>query len=233
VLIKSTGAIVYAMLAFPAALFTRAKTQLRVALVLAILTAAYPITKVTGLFPEEFLVNIALDLSADRADSLQDRFDNDIILADRARERMLWGWGPFGRSRIYDSSGKDISVTDGWWIIQLGGRGAVGLGALFGMLLLPIVFAYRQYKKIPDKKARQLLGSLALICVFYVIDLMPNGLYNSLPFFLSGALLGLTEGIVAAAKKNIPLPAQQQMALNQRQPPLGAKAARIGGEHNR
>jgi hypothetical protein len=233
IFIKSTGAIAYGMAAFPIALFTRPKTQLRFAFVTAILIAAYPITKVSGVFPEEMLVNIALELSADRADSLQDRFDNDIILANRARERLLWGWGPFGRSRVYDDTGKDISVTDGWWIIQLGGRGAVGLACLFGFLLLPIVYAHRNLKKIPDKKDRMLIANLAIICAVYVLDLLPNGLYNTLPFFLSGALLGVTEGIIAAARKNMPLPMQQQpmMAAAAPQPPIGSKAARLGGEH--
>lgn len=201
IFIKSTGAIVYALAAFPAAWFTSAKFQLRLGMILAVLAGAYPALKVTGLFPEEEMVNLALSITADRADSLQDRFDNDIMLTNRARERILFGWGPYGRGRVYDDTGKDISVTDGWWIIQLGGRGAVGLGILFGFLLLPIFYLHRNQKKIPDKKDRLLLGSLSLCCVFYVIDLMPNGLYNSLPFFLSGMLLGLTEGIIAAAKK--------------------------------
>ena len=105
---------------------------------------------------------------------------------------MLWGWGAFGRGRVYDDTGKDISVTDGWWIIQLGGRGAVGLACLLGLLLLPIAYAYRNCRKIPDKKDRMLIGNLAIIAVFYTLDLLPNGLYNSLPFFFSGALLGVT-----------------------------------------
>jgi hypothetical protein len=207
---KSTGAVFFGLFSIPAAIFLKAKSQVRLAVILGIAFAIYPFAKVTGLFPEEKLVNFALDISADRADSLQDRFDNDLMLSNRARERILFGWGPYGRARVYDSDGNDISVTDGWWIINLGNRGFIGLYCLLGLLILPIVGTTKKLPKVPDKKDRILIGGLTLICVFYALDLLLNGLYNTLPFFLSGALLGLSEQM---SKMQRPMPMRGPMPM--------------------
>lgn len=194
---KSTGAVFFGVFSLPSVIFLKAKSQVRLAVILAFAFSAYPFAKVTGLFPEEQLVNLAIDIAgADRADSLQDRFDNDLMLAERARERIYFGWGPYGRARVYDTDGNDISVTDGWWIINLGNRGLIGLYCLIGLLVLPIITCTKKLPKVPDKKDRILVGGLCLINMFYALDLLLNGLYNTMPFFLSGALLGLTEQMI-------------------------------------
>ena len=52
-------------------------------------------------------------------------------------ERPVWGWGGWGRNRVFDTSGRDVSVTDGMWVIYLGVYGLVGLVAWTALLLLP------------------------------------------------------------------------------------------------
>ena len=52
----------------------------------------------------------------DRAGSLEFRLDNEDMLIARAMQRPLFGWGGWGRARVHDEDGKDISVTDGLWI---------------------------------------------------------------------------------------------------------------------
>ena len=76
-------------------------------------------------------------VGADRAKSLQFRFRNEDMLAEKALRRAMWGWGRFGKSRVYDENGKDISTTDGLWIITLGISGIVGLTAVTAIYLLP------------------------------------------------------------------------------------------------
>ena len=85
----------------------------------------------TNVLGTQVLLEAAGDVSPARRQSLAFRFDNEEILLRHARERMAFGWGTFGRHRVRDPiTGKDTSVTDGYWIIALGSQGAVGLLAI-------------------------------------------------------------------------------------------------------
>ena len=83
----------------------------------------YPLLRAEGLFPDKLLVGIAEQVNVERAGSLLTRFEQEQQLLDRSSERPIFGWGRFGRSRVYDEYGKDISLTDGLWIITLGSSG--------------------------------------------------------------------------------------------------------------
>lgn len=202
VLVKSTGALVIAAVHVPAAFFLSSRAQVRLAAFGALLAFAYPITKATGAFPAESMVELAMNTSAERAQSLKDRFDQDIMLIDHANNKKWFGWGGFARHRILDSTGKDISVTDGYWIIQYGVRGAVGLFGTFGLLLFPLLGASRAVNRIRDKKDRLLFSSFCLVLIVYVFDLLPNGLYNVLPFFIAGGITSLA--IVLPQERDAP-----------------------------
>ncbi|MCK9912753.1 hypothetical protein MXD81_26600, partial [Microbacteriaceae bacterium K1510] len=77
---------------------------------LVLLALLYPSLRASDLFPTTQLYNMALSVSEDRAGSLKFRFDQEQQLLDHARERFLFGWGRFGRNRLYDeSSGDDLS----------------------------------------------------------------------------------------------------------------------------
>lgn len=201
ILCKSTGAIVYGVAVVPLILASRPKRQLAVAGVVAVLVFAYPALRSLDYFPNDMVLDLANSVSEERGESLAFRFGNEVQLAKKARERMWWGWGGYGRNRIYsDDTGLDISVTDGFWIIQFGGRGLVGMVCSFALMLLPVLIARRKLREIPDPAAQQLVGGLALIVVFFATDLLPNGLYNMLPYFLAAALLGSVQGLVQKAK---------------------------------
>ena len=195
VLCKSTGAIVLALALIPVALLTSPRRQLQVAALLAAICAIYPASKVVGFFPGDDMVEVAIDyINVERAQSMDDRFLNDEILVDRAARKLWFGWGDYGRHRVFDEqTGKDISVTDGYWIIQLGSRGVMGLGIAFTLLLLPAFLALRASRRIPDREQRLMLAGMALIHMVYVFDLLPNGLYNTLPFFFAGGLARLAK----------------------------------------
>jgi hypothetical protein len=194
---KSTGAAIYGLVAVPLLLFTRPKTQLKVAAIIAALVVAYPSLRSSDLFPVQSLVSAAHSLSPDRADSLDFRFNNEDVLLKKARERVYFGWGSYGRNLVYDEWGKEASVTDGYWIIVLGWRGAVGALAAFGLLLLPAWIAVRRYKRIHDRKQQYLVAGLTLMLVITVADHIPNGLFHNYPYFMAGALLGLVRALTA------------------------------------
>jgi hypothetical protein len=110
---------------------------------------------------------------------------------DKAREQLWFGWGGFGRNRLYDDAGRDTAVTDGYWIIVLGSGGLVQLVCSFGLLLYPVIRVARVLRRVREPRDRFLLAGLAVALVCYVFDLLPNGMYNPIPLFLAGALTRL------------------------------------------
>src|SRR5262249_23304222 len=71
VLCHSLGALIYSAVAAPLVMFTKPRTQVRVAAVLALLTIAYPVSRAMGLIPVERINEFVLEkFGADRAGSL-------------------------------------------------------------------------------------------------------------------------------------------------------------------
>jgi hypothetical protein len=127
-------------------------------------------------------------LSEERRDSLAFRFNNEDRLLAHARERIWFGWGN-GRNRIYNETGEDVSVTDGYWIIILGIGGAVGFSIALGALAGPVLWARRRLASHGDRSEKTMLAGLALMLALGSVDLLPNGLYSVTPFFLTGVLI--------------------------------------------
>lgn len=151
---------------------------------------AYMGFRATGKWSAESMVEIASAVHPERGRSLEGRLVNDTMLADKALERPAFGWGGWGRSRIYDENGKDICVTDGLWIIALGTTGLVGLASLTGILTLPPLLLLRRYP------ARQWLDPqiapaavAAVLVVLYMVDNLFNAMFNPVYFMAAGGLI--------------------------------------------
>jgi hypothetical protein len=199
VLCKTLGALLYGAVLVLLVRFTRPQMQLRIALVLVTIALLYPMLRAADLFPTGAMVEMAEAIDADRAQSLKFRFDNEDILLERAWQRFTFGWGRFGRNRIYDvESGRDVSVTDGRWIITMGQFGFVGFLAEFGLLALAVVRAAQAAKFASDENEQVMLGALALIVAINVVDLLPNASLSPWTWLLAGALLGRAEALRAA-----------------------------------
>ncbi len=188
----SMGAAVYLLVCLPLLILARPRVHVRVGAMLATVVLAYPVLRAADLFPVKPLLDVFARFSQDRADSLAFRFDNEAQLVQKALERVVFGWGGFARAHIFGEWGKDISVTDGQWIIAFGDTGAVGFLGLFGMLVGPVVLAWRRITAIPRGPTRVLVAGMALTTALNVVDLLPNGLYSALPLFYAGALAGVT-----------------------------------------
>src|SRR5262249_16955565 len=114
VLCKTVGALIYAVALLPIVRFASARMQLRVATVLTVVALLYPSLRAADLVPTETMLSLAASFSDDRAESLAFRFYNEKKLLDHASERFWFGWGRFGRNRIFDlDSGRDESISDG------------------------------------------------------------------------------------------------------------------------
>ncbi len=193
-LCRSLGSFVYGAVMLLVVALTRGSLARRLALALAVLVVLFPPLRTSGVFPTDRAVAIAERFSEERAQSLRFRFDNEDALLDRALLRPAFGWGGFGRARVFDDEGRDLSITDGFWIIWLGERGVVGFTLAFGLLTAPIVVAFRRTRRIGQARLRVMVEALALVVAIHAVDLLPNGLFSQLTFFFAGALWGVAQG---------------------------------------
>jgi hypothetical protein len=195
VLCKTAGSTIYGAILVPLVIFTGPKTQVRFAVLLVSVALLYPMLRAEGLVPTQILLDQAQSISSDRSASLETRFFNEDQLLARASQRLLFGWGRYGRSFIYNSNGTETSLTDGFWIILIGSFGVVGFLGGFGLLALPVFAAARALRFADSAKERILLSSLALILAINIFDLLPNNSLRPWTWLLAGALLGRAEAL--------------------------------------
>jgi hypothetical protein len=175
-------------------------------------------------FPDEYLVDTAARFSQDRAGSLKFRFDNEEILYEKAMERPLFGWGGWGRSRVYDKHGEDISTPDGKWVILLGVYGLFGFLTFFGMLTIPIFQAHRSLGRVAPAN-QVVLAALSLLAACYAVDMLPNAGYAQIPIFVAGAVSGLAKGMAeeGTASRFDPRVVARVLGMLRRMPQVGTR----------
>jgi hypothetical protein len=212
VMCKTVSSLVYGIFLVPLVRFAKPKMQMRIALALVTLALLYPTLRSSGFVPTERAVELAESVSADRAKSLKDRFDNENILLDHARRRFWFGWGRWGRNRVFDVWGNDISLTDGTWIITIGEFGFVGFMTLFGLLALPVFRVASALRYTRSNNEKVFLAALSLILAINIFDLLPNSPLRPWTWLLAGALLGQAEALQAFARR-------QRVSWQSNQPP--------------
>lgn len=191
-LVKSVGAIV--LLAAGVAAFSGAsRTRTRVPLVvLVLIPIVYIGARATGSWSADLLVDTARHaVGEERAASLEFRLANEKALAKRALERPYFGWGGWGRARIYDEYGRDVSTTDSLWVIALGNNGVVGLGALLMTFILPVMMSLKRLPVALWMHPRAgAVAALAVIMAMWLNDSLLNAMISPLYPLLAGALAG-------------------------------------------
>lgn len=200
ILCKSAGALLYSFVVGIVVRWLPPRTQIRIAIVLVSIAVLYPVLRITDTFPNEILVDLASSIDQKRADSLKFRFDQERQLLNHASERLVFGWGRYGRNRIYEESGKDSSVTDGAWIQTVGQFGLIGFVAQFGLLAWPVYRAASAYRYVGTERERVLLAVIALIVALGLVEQLPNSSISSWSWLLAGALLGISERILKRAR---------------------------------
>lgn len=204
VLCKSMGALLYGLVWVPLVRWSTPRLQMRIALCLVTVAFIYPLLRTADLVPTMTILDAAGTLSAERAYSLKVRFDQEGQLLERALQRPIFGWGRFGRARIYDDYGNDISLTDGRWIITLGQSGLFGFIAEFGLLILPVFAASSAIRFATSPPDKILLAALTLILAINIFDLIPNSWLVPWTWLLAGSLLGRAEALKIAARATRP-----------------------------
>jgi tetratricopeptide (TPR) repeat protein len=138
----------------------------------------------------------------DRAQSLEYRFLCEDLLAAKALQQPIFGWGGWSRSSVYwepDSEWKKTVATDGLWIIILGNKGFVGEALFYLALVLPAILFVRRFPPRMWGDPRLAAGTLAatFLCL-YMIDCLMNGFVNIIYITLAGGLISLEPGQLRA-----------------------------------
>lgn len=204
-LCKSGAALVYGAVLMPLVRWGRPRVQTKIAAALVCLALLYPVMRIANVFPTNLVFDVASNINQDRAFSLKFRFDQEEQLLHRASERLVFGWGRYGRNRIHvetwEGLAGDASVTDGRWIITLGQFGLIGFLSEFGLLGVSVFFAARSLRSTESFRIAVLLAGLALLVTANIIELLPNSTLLPWTWLLVGTLLGVSEaGLVKAPK---------------------------------
>lgn len=223
ILCKAAGSLVYLLVFGPVIRFLSPKRQVTLAVTLAVIGLCYPILRTSNLFPTIELVNLASSVSEDRAASLKTRFDQEDQLLAHASDRFYFGWGRFGRSRVYDEYGKDITLTDGRWIITFGTFGALGFLAEFGLLVIPILKMAKSLRFSRSHRERHLLAATTVILAVSVVEQLPNDCLNAWIWLIAGAVSAQADRLRLMTKPGISLasafrPPQQMNSTKALQP---------------
>ncbi len=225
ILSKSLGALAITLLLIPVVLLLGTRLQLTVAAIIAAMILFYPMLRGAGVIPVDRISSLAYSINPGRAASLDHRLVNEDLLLERAREKPIFGWGSWGRNRIYEEeTGRDLSTTDGQWIIQVGRYGWVGYLGQFGILCFGIMLLWWRSKSYQITLAT---AGLAVVLTGNLIDLIPNATLTPLTWLMAGALVGRIEfGRISEAATE---PDQEQASSASRYTRFGPKEDRSRG----
>jgi tetratricopeptide (TPR) repeat protein len=205
VLCKATGAMIL-LLAGLVILWLVQKTKSTWPVwVLILLPPVYAAVRTTGLWSGRQVTELtAKYLGEERAYSIETRFYNEVILIEKALQRPIFGWGGYGRSRVFDESGKDIVLTDGYWVITFGSNGIVGVASLLGIFAAPLLVLLKR-QPVATWADREMVpvAALAVILGLYSVDNLSNATPNPLNPLMAGGLCGLPA--IASGRRRSPL----------------------------
>ena len=191
---RSMGPILLALMFVPVLLLLSPRLHLRLAAAAALLVIAYPLIRGGGLIPTDTLVQWVAAISPDRAQSLGFRFDNEDLILAHAAEKMLFGWGGWGRFLPHDPlTGRVQAIVDGQWMLNIGEDGWLGYVASFGLLGLPLVMLALRRGPVPLA-----VSAVALILAANLVDMLPNATLIPFTWLMVGALWGYAEARVTA-----------------------------------
>lgn len=197
-MIRSLGAYIYLFYGL-IILFTTKWFRTNLPLLCLIAGISYYLfINVNGAFNGSEIVASIAQFNPERAQSLGFRLKNEEALIEKARQQILFGWGGWGRNRVYEENWRgevvDVSITDSFWIITFGTRGVVGVISITTAMLLPIVrfclwgYPARNWFNPKIAPAAVLAVGLSL----FMLDCLLNAMFNPVFPLISGGLSGLS-----------------------------------------
>ncbi|MBI5071119.1 MAG: hypothetical protein HZB56_23115 [Deltaproteobacteria bacterium] len=217
-LCKSTGAAALLLVGIAVLEGTRLLRLPVLVLLLAAVPPVYCAARLAGWAGDGLVAAAANSVAAERAQSVGYRFVHETALVEKAMERPWLGWGRWGRSRIHDPSGRDVSVTDSMWIIALGETGLVGLLSLGLVLGLPVLLLLRAAPARHWAEPRVAsAAALAAVALIGMVDDLLNTMATPAVLVIAGALISLWVAARAAravpARRARPGPAAPRLPL--------------------
>lgn len=209
--LRSTGAAILLVGLIGAAEFIQFSRLRPVLLAMVLVPMGYIVLRSVGWYGHE-LVNVAEQVfGEDRAGSLDTRLENDAIIADKAMQKPLFGWGGWGRWRVDDEFGNDITISDSWWAILLGSTGFFGLICTYATFISPLIPLSRH-----KARTRIFIGPLGAAwalgfgVLLFVLDTLFNAMPNTSFMLMSATLVSVLPLVSPAAMRR--MLAQQQHA---------------------
>ncbi|MEP1330928.1 hypothetical protein [Pseudophaeobacter sp.] len=194
ILCKSLASLAYGLSFVPLVALAPARWQIRIALGLAAVAITYPMLRNLGLIPIDAILAQAEAISADRAQSLGYRFENEALMLGRAAEKPWFGWGGWGRNLVRDlETGAIISIPDGHWILVFGTLGWLGYLAEMGLLTLPLVLLGIEIRRRQVSEISPYATPIALILAATMVDMMLNDTLVPVTWLCAGSILGYAE----------------------------------------
>lgn len=188
---KSFGALLLATFIGAATYLLKYRRLVTILAISGLVIIAYPALRGAGLIPVDKFAAITADYSEDRAGSFQTRIDNEDKLLEKTERKPFFGWGTWGRGRVYttDWAGNDVdtTITDGTWIIIISSFGWIGYIACFGLLAYPTFRALRYRRQFSQSGP---CVALLAVLVINLFDLLPNASLSPLTWLIAGALSG-------------------------------------------
>jgi hypothetical protein len=168
--------------------YTRGRAAL---IALVLIPPTYIFLRASGLWHGEQIVSIVEMFNQTRADSLEFRIRNEDLLVTKALQKPAFGWAGWNRARVYDAWGRDVSITDGRWVIELGNHGILGAASGFASMLLPLALLTSRFppRRLLSREMAPALA-LAMITALYAIDSLPNAMSNPVFMLGGGAVVG-------------------------------------------
>jgi hypothetical protein len=191
-LCKSTGAA--ALLLAGLAVLEGTRLLKRPALILLLLAVPpiYCAARLGGWDGEALVTAATGAAGGERAQSVEFRLRNERELVARALERPWLGWGRFGRSRIREETGRDLSITDSLWVITLGEGGLASLISLWLLLAMPVVLLVRAAPaRHWSERGVASAAALAMVALLSLVDDLLNTMATPAVLLVSGALVTL------------------------------------------
>lgn len=169
------------------------------------------------------LVRLAEATVEERAGSLNMRLENDTIIAEKAMNKPIFGWGSWGRWRVKDEFGVDITVSDSWWAILLGSTGFFGLICTYATFISPLIPLSRH-----KARSRIFIGPLGAAwavgfgILLFVLDTLLNAMPNTSFMLMSATLVSVLPLVSPAAMRRMMLSEQQPQPAAEREEESGS-----------
>jgi hypothetical protein len=190
VLARNFGAVAITFILLPIVLILPFRLQIVAAAAVATALTVYPVLRTSGYAPTEWTVETVRKIAPGREGSLEYRLRMEDALLEKALERPIFGWGGYGRARVYDEQGRDTTVVDGQWISIFSNGGwfqYVGALGLLTYAVFALALRWRRYELDPATAV------VSIVLAANMIDLIPNATQTSVTFLLAGALAGRLE----------------------------------------